>query len=68
MGFFTRRSDSDLAKTKYAGRESATESAARARSASHRRSGATRADRKGQSWEDKDRAQDKRGPWYRAAR
>jgi hypothetical protein len=46
-------------------RESATASAARARRRSHRNSGATRAARQGQTWEDRDRAQDKRGGWYR---
>lgn len=70
MGFLDRLlgNDHERAKTRYAGRESATESAARARSAAHRNRGATRADRKGQAWDAKDRAQDKRGTWYRAAR
>lgn len=35
---------------------------------SHRRSGAARAARKGQAWEDRDRAQERRGGWYRPAR
>jgi len=60
--------DRQLAETKYSGRESASQSAARARSAGHRNGGATRAARRGQSWEDSDRAQDKRGTWYRPAR
>lgn len=67
MGIFSRRSDSDLAKTRYEGRESASETAARARRTGHRRN-TTRAARAGQAWEDRDRAQDNRGPWYRAAR
>ncbi|MGQ4350476.1 hypothetical protein [Streptomyces sp. SAS_275] len=61
MGIFSRRSDSDLAKTKYEGRESATESAGRARRAGHRNGGARRAARDGQAWEDRDRAQDRTG-------
>ncbi len=31
-------------------------------------SGARDADRAGQAWEDRDRQQDRRGRWYRAAR
>ena len=31
----------------------------------HRRSGAARAARQGQAWEDRDRANDQRGGWYR---
>jgi hypothetical protein len=57
--------DRQLAATKYAGRESATETASRRNRAGHRRGGATRAARQGQTWEDRDRAQDKRGGWYR---
>jgi hypothetical protein len=38
------------------------------RRASHRSRGAARAARAGQGWEDRDRAQDKRGTWYRPAR
>ncbi|MEV5957273.1 hypothetical protein AB0M11_26490 [Streptomyces sp. NPDC051987] len=30
--------------------------------------GARRADRQGQAWEDRDRAQDRKGGWYRPAR
>jgi hypothetical protein len=45
--------DRELAETKYAGRESATASAARGRRQGHKRSGATKAARAGQSWEDK---------------
>jgi len=30
--------------------------------------GARRADRQGQAWEDKDRARDRKGGWYRPAR
>jgi hypothetical protein len=60
--------DRQLAETKYAGRESASQTAARARRNSHRNGGARRAARDGQAWEDRDRAQDNRGTWYRAAR
>lgn len=38
-----------------------------ARRAGHRRN-ATKAARAGQAWEDTDRAQDRRGTWYRPAR
>lgn len=47
--------DRQLAETKYAGRESASDSAARSRRTSHRNGGATRAARAGQAWEDSDR-------------
>ncbi|WP_405956101.1 hypothetical protein [Streptomyces phaeochromogenes] len=39
-----------------------------ARFRSHKTSGARDADRQGQDWEDRDRAQDRKGPWYRSAR
>jgi hypothetical protein len=55
MGWlFNRGGDRQLAKTRYAGRESASETAARARRTGHRRSllGTARA---GQAWEDADR-------------
>lgn len=68
MGWFFGSNDRQLAETKYADRESATESAGRARRSGHRNGGARRAARDGQDWEDRDRAQDKRGTWYRAAR
>ena len=60
--------DRQLAATKYAGRESASDSAARGRRAGHRNGGAARAARAGRAWEDADREQDKRGIWYRPAR
>ena len=47
--------DRQLAATRYAGRESASDSAARSRRAGHRNSGAKRAARAGQAWEDADR-------------
>lgn len=47
--------DRELAETKYAGRESASQSAARSRRQGHRNGGATRAARAGQAWEDADR-------------
>lgn len=59
--------DRKLAETKYAGRTSASETAAQQRRQSHRRSLGKTA-RAGQAWEDRDRQQDRKGPWYRAAR
>lgn len=56
---FLGGNDRELAATKYQGRESATASAARQRRASHRRTGATRAAREGQAWEDNDRQREK---------
>lgn len=47
--------DRELAETKYAGRESATAKAARGRREGHRRGGATKAARRGEAWEDRDR-------------
>lgn len=46
--------DHELARTQYADRESATESAARAQRA-RRSKAATKADRRGQAWADKQR-------------
>jgi hypothetical protein len=46
---------------------SASETAAAKRRTGHRRN-ATKAARAGQAWEDRDRAQDRKGKWYRAAR
>jgi hypothetical protein len=59
--------DRQLAATKYAGRESATDRAARSRRQGHRRN-TTQAARQGQAWEDRDRAQERGSRWYRAAR
>ncbi len=69
MSFLDRLfgNDHQLAETRYAGRESATETAARKRRQSHHRNITTTA-RTGQAWEDNDRRQDRRGGWYRAAR
>jgi hypothetical protein len=47
--------DHERAKTQYKGRESASQSAARARRNSHRTRGAARAARNGQAWEAADR-------------
>ncbi|RPE40246.1 hypothetical protein EDD90_3282 [Streptomyces sp. Ag109_O5-1] len=47
--------DHQRAATKYEGRESATDRAARQRRQSHRRTGAQRAAQQGQAWEDRDR-------------
>lgn len=46
---------------------SASETAAAKRRAGHRRS-IPKAAAKGQAWEDRDRAQDRKGGWFRAAR
>lgn len=47
-------------------RELATDIQSQQRAARSR--SATRAARAGQAWEDRDRQQDRRGPWYKAAR
>jgi hypothetical protein len=55
MGFLSwlaPGNDNELARTQYAGRESATDRAARKGRAARTRS-ATKADRKGQAWADK---------------
>ncbi|MEV3857748.1 hypothetical protein AB0J38_25910 [Streptomyces sp. NPDC050095] len=57
---FRRSSDAELAATRYEGRESATDSAARGRRAGHRRS-IPGAAAQGQAWEDDDRARERRG-------
>jgi hypothetical protein len=61
---FRAGSDRKLAETKYAGRESASQQAARSRRQGHRRSilGTARA---GQAWEDTDRQAERqrRGPY-----
>lgn len=70
MGLFSwlgGGNDRQLADTQYSGRESASDRAARERRASHRRN-VTQAARQGQAWEDRDRAQDRKGGWFRAAR
>lgn len=68
MSFLDRLlgNDQQRAATKYAG-PSASETAAAKRRAGHRRS-IPKAAAKGQAWEDRDRRQDRRGPWYRPAR
>ncbi|MFC7909045.1 hypothetical protein [Streptomyces nigra] len=58
--------DRERAATKYAGRESASDRAARKRREGHRRS-ATKAARKGQAWEDKGRSQEAGTVWFRRA-
>jgi hypothetical protein len=70
MGLFSNLfggNDRQLAETRYAGRESASDRAARQRREGHRRN-VTAAARQGQAWEDRDRAQERRGGWYRRAR
>lgn len=68
MGFLDRLfgNDHQRAATRYEGRESASASASRTRREGHRRSGARRAARQGQAWEDADRARDRKGGWYRS--
>jgi hypothetical protein len=62
MGILDRLfgNDHERAATKYAGRESASAAAARSRRQGHRRSLGNAA-AKGQTWEDRDRARDRRG-------
>jgi hypothetical protein len=55
MDLFRKRSDRELAETKYADRESASDRASRQRRQSHRTRGAQRAAQQGQAWEDRDR-------------
>jgi hypothetical protein len=70
LGRFVRSlvpgNDHELAATQYAGRESASDEAARKRRERHRRSIAKTSAR-GQAWQAKDRAQDRKGTWYRPA-
>lgn len=71
MGIFSwliPGNDHQLAETRYAGRESATDRAARKRREKHHSGSATKAARQGQNWDTKDRKQDRKGPWYQAAR
>ncbi|MEV8432015.1 hypothetical protein ACWHLZ_27985 [Streptomyces chartreusis] len=62
MGLLDRLlgNDRERAETKYAGRESASEKAARRRRASQQR-GVAKAAAEGEKWERKDRARDRRG-------
>ncbi|WP_037616389.1 hypothetical protein [Streptomyces aureus] len=66
MGWLDRilGDDRQRAKTQYAGRESASDSAARSRRNGHRNRGAARAARRGQDWEtaDRDRETGRRTP------
>lgn len=59
--------DHELAATQYADQESASVTAAR-KDRERRSNRATKAARRGQKWDAKDRAQDRKGPWYKAAR
>ncbi|MFJ8054935.1 hypothetical protein [Streptomyces sp. NPDC096142] len=59
--------DAELARTQYAGRESATDRANR-KDRERRSSRATRAARRGQAWDAKDRKQDGQGEFYKPAR
>jgi hypothetical protein len=67
MSFLDRLLGNDHERAARYDGPSASESAAAKRRAGHRRSipGAAAA---GQAWEDRDRAQDRRGGWYRRAR
>ncbi|MFE0800093.1 hypothetical protein [Streptomyces sp. NPDC058812] len=69
MGFLDKvfGNDQQRAATRYAGRESASDRAARQRRQGHRRS-TTKTAREGQAWEDRDRQQDRKGGWYRSGR
>lgn len=62
MGLFDRLlgNDHDRA-SRYEGRESASETAARKRHERYWRSGVAKAAREGQAWEDADRASERRG-------
>jgi hypothetical protein len=59
--------DRELAETRYAGRESASDAAAR-KGRERRSNNATTAARRGQKWDARDRQQDRKGPWYKPAR
>ncbi|MFF8656798.1 hypothetical protein [Streptomyces huasconensis] len=63
MGLFRRREQVTRA---YPNATSVTGDVGRFRR--HKTAGARAADRQGQAWEDRDRAQDRRGGWYRPAR
>jgi hypothetical protein len=70
LSWLASGNDGELAKSQYKGRESASAKAARRRQQNYRRT-VTKAARKGQAWEDRDRQQDRRavdGKWYRPAR
>ncbi|UOB09094.1 hypothetical protein MQE23_08515 [Streptomyces sp. HP-A2021] len=66
MGWFDKvlGDDRQRAETKYAGRESATDKAARQRRQGHRR-GIGKAAAQGQAWEERDRQRDRKGGWRR---
>ncbi|NUS83687.1 MAG: hypothetical protein HOY75_13310 [Streptomyces sp.] len=67
MGLLDRLLGNDHERAaRYSG-PSASETAAAKRRAGHRRN-VTQAARQGQAWEDRDRAQDRKGGWFRAAR
>ena len=58
----------DFARSLRPGNDAQLAADLRAQARVQRSRSATRADREGQAWEDRDRAQDRRGRWYRAAR
>lgn len=67
MGLLDRLLGNDHERAAHYDGPSASETAAAKRRAGHRRS-VTQAARQGQAWEDRDRAQDRKGGWFRAAR
>ncbi|MFI8300012.1 hypothetical protein ACIGCZ_29210 [Streptomyces nigra] len=69
MGILDRLfgNDHERAASKYAGRESATDRAARSRRQGHQRN-ATKAARQGQAWEDNGRSREVGTDWYRRSR
>lgn len=58
----------DFARSLRPGNDAQLAADLRTKARAQRSRSATRADREGQAWEDRDRAQDRRGRWYRAAR
>ncbi|UUU21699.1 hypothetical protein [Streptomyces sp. DSM 40750] len=58
----------DFARTLRPGNDQQLATDLRTQARVQRSRSATRAAREGQAWEDKDRAQDRRGRWYRPAR
>jgi len=67
MGILDRLLGNDHERAARYDGPSASETAAAKRREGHRRN-VTRAARQGQAWEDRDRAQDRKGGWFRAAR
>lgn len=68
MGWLDRVLGNDHERAARYDAPSASETAAAKRRTSYWKSGVARAAREGQAWEDRDRQQDRKGKWYRAAR